>query len=144
MSSIVKNTEIGRETAKKFSTCDLLPYAKQLGEIFSRINRYGMEFEEGIVDAYFEEFDVVMNCSVFRDLVKGESAERIMNNYCRSFSDRLQFRKYFRRLPKKYRRNIDLREIERQIDAVDDTALQSGRSDVEQFVKTNYSNGNGE
>lgn len=99
------------------------------------------EFKENIAAVYFDEFDTEDNCLIFKNILEGFNSKEIVNTYCRSFSDLLQFRKYFRQLPRKYRRNIDFYGLEQRINEIDETALQSGRGEMSQFLNKNQNIG---
>lgn len=58
----------------------------------------------------------------------GKTTEQIVSTFSESFSDLLQFRKYFRHLPKEYKKGIDFYKLERTINSIDHTALNIDRS----------------
>lgn len=119
-------------------------YEERLCNDFQDVVELQEEFKDGIKMAYFDEFDAETNCQVFESILKGYNAEQIIEEFCGSFSDLLQFRKYFRQLPRKYRKNINFRTIEQRINEIDSTALESGRTDIHQFIKINQGNEEGE
>jgi replicative superfamily II helicase len=86
------------------------------------------EFKDNIAKAYFDEFDPGQNCKIFSHILAGKSTEQIIRTFSDSFSSLLQFRKYFRHLPKKYKKGIDFYKLERTINSIDDTALNIDRS----------------
>lgn len=148
VSDIIYNTKSGRDAQREVSRIDLLPYSKQLNHAINNfINEKDAlitSFREGISNAYFEEFNVDTNCQVFINILKGKTATQIMDDYCRSLSDRLQFRKYFHQLPKKYRKNTDFKGIDDGINDIDDSVLQSERVDMESFASINQIGREGE
>ncbi len=119
-------------------------YEERLCNDFQDVIKLQEEFKDGIKMAYFDEFDAETNCQVFESILKGYDTEQIIEGFCESFSDLLQFRKYFRQLPKKYRKNINFGTIEQRINEIDSTALESDRTDIRQFIKINQGNEEGE
>ena len=87
-----------------------------------------IEFKDNIAKAYFDEFDQKQNCEVFSWILMGKTTEQIITTFSESFSDLLQFRKYFRHLPKEYKKGIDFYKLERTINSIDHTALNIDRS----------------
>lgn len=88
------------------------------------------EFDENIAKVYFEEFDTEKNCEIFTDILLGVDMSKLIDKYAKSFSDILQLRKYVKQLPKRYRKNIDIAELDERINNIDETALNINRGKV--------------
>lgn len=88
------------------------------------------EFEENIADAYFDEYSIEKNCWNFSMILAGASTDDLMYYNEGSFSNLLQFRKYVRALPKQYRKNLNLSQIDDTINEIDETALNLERGKV--------------
>ena len=88
------------------------------------------EFKENIARVYFEEFSAEKNCEIFTAIVCGESPEDILHQYAdpSRFYDMLQFRKYVRSLPKKYRKGLT--KIDNLIREIDETAIDEDRGRI--------------
>lgn len=84
-------------------------------------------FENNIERVYFDEFSVEKNCKVFQDILIGKDINELLKKYCKSFNDKLQFRKYVMALPRKFRRDMDIEQLERIINEADSYALNYGR-----------------
>ena len=87
------------------------------------------EFEQQIANVYFDEYSVTENRKIFYNILLGGTTQEIIDNFCGSenFYDLLQLRKYAIRLPKQYRQAIDLQELEKIINEIDETALNENR-----------------
>ena len=83
------------------------------------------EFIENIGQVYFPEFSVEKNCEIFADIVCGIDPDKILNNNTNSFYDMLQFRKYVKSLPKRYRKGLT--KINSMIREIDETAIDEAR-----------------
>lgn len=101
------------------------------------------EFKENIARVYFEEFSAEKNCEIFTDIICGESPEDILRQYAdpSRFYDMLQFRKYVKSLPKKYRKGLT--KITDRINEIDDTVLNvyRGRVPVKEIGEELYKEG---
>lgn len=88
------------------------------------------EFKENIARVYFEEFSAEKNCKIFTAIICGESPEDILRQYAdpSRFYDMLQFRKYVRSLPKKYRKGLT--KIDNLIREIDETAIDEDRGRI--------------
>lgn len=88
------------------------------------------EFFENIPDVYFDEYSPKKNCKIFIDILDGKDVEQLKEKYVKDFNELLQFRKYLKVLPRKYRRNIDVAQLEGEINIIDSTALNYGRGNL--------------
>lgn len=88
------------------------------------------EFLENIARVYFDEYSPERNCEIFTEILCGIDSEEILQKYGMSenFSDMLQFRKYVRALPKKYRKGLT--KINDKIREIDETAIDGLRGNV--------------
>ena len=88
------------------------------------------EFKENIARVYFEEFSAEENCKIFTAIICGENPEDILCQYAdpSKFYDMLQFRKYVRSLPKKYRKGLT--KIDNLIREIDETAIDEDRGRI--------------
>lgn len=84
------------------------------------------EFAQNIAEVYFEEFNEKENCEIFRDILLGKT--NLIEKYGDSYNKLLQLRKYVISLPQKYRKAIDIDEIEQRIKDMDGTPLNEGRN----------------
>lgn len=95
------------------------------------------EFRENIDKAYFDEFSPQKNCAIFADIICGVEPDKILSKYANSdnFYNMLQFRKYVKSLPRKYR--IGLTGISSMIREIDETAIDEFREDslVEEILE---------
>lgn len=85
------------------------------------------EFRKNIAIVYFKEFNEEVNCEVFKDILLGTHIDTMIKKYSSSFRELLQLRKYIQRLPSKYRKNIDIVELENRINSIDSTVLNFER-----------------
>ena len=97
------------------------------------------EFDRNISEVYFDELDYKTNCDIFRDILVGKELDEILNVYCKNqnnddngynFYRLLQIRKYLRSLPKKYKKNLKICDIDSIINGIDDTALNIRRGAI--------------
>ncbi|MBQ2695188.1 hypothetical protein IJG04_00915 [Candidatus Saccharibacteria bacterium] len=90
------------------------------------------EFIDGIAQAYFDEYTPDENARMFASIIVGDDdgVGDIFEDKKRDFRSLLQFRKYLKRLPKKYRKKVDFAGLERMIDSIDDTATRVERGIV--------------
>ena len=88
------------------------------------------EFFENIPDVYSEEYSAKKNCKIFIDILDGKDITQLEEKYTKDFNDLLQFRKYLKALPRKYRRNIDITQLEEELNRIDYTALNYGRGNL--------------
>ena len=88
------------------------------------------EFSQNIGEAYFDEFSVEKNCSLFADVLLGKDINFLKDKYSETFFDLLELRKYLMALPSRYRENIDFAELEKIINRIDDTVLNIHRGEV--------------
>lgn len=88
------------------------------------------EFRENIAKVYFDEFTTVKNCRVFQDILIGTTMDDMINKYCNSFRDLLQLRKYVYSLPREYRQNVGIDELEDRINSIDSIALNLQRGAI--------------
>ena len=88
------------------------------------------EFLKNIANVYFDEYSPDINCKIFTEILCGIDSEDILERYgmSGSFNDMLQFRKYVRSLPKRYRKGLT--EINDRIREIDETAIDGFRSSV--------------
>lgn len=85
-----------------------------------------IEFNQNISEVYFDEYDWKFNCDIFRWIIQGENIEQILKHrevYFQNFNNLLQFRIYIKRLPRKYRKNINISTLEEKINNIDKTVL---------------------
>ena len=84
-----------------------------------------IEFNQNIANVYFEEYDKRLNCNIFENILEGFSEQDILcKNNIYDFYGLLQFRKYVKQLPKKYRKNISLEKIENKIREIDNSVFK--------------------
>lgn len=88
------------------------------------------EFRENIARVYFNEFSEKENCRIFKDILLGKNLNYMLEEYCSAFQDLLQFRKYVYGLPRRYRVNMKIAELEKIINDQDVTALNVGRGAI--------------
>ncbi len=81
------------------------------------------EFNQNIKNVYFDEFDVYDNCYIFECILLNKSVKEMIGLNLNNFNYLLQLRKYFKSLPKPYRKKSYILEIEKIINDIDDTAL---------------------
>ncbi len=88
------------------------------------------EFLQNIARVYFDEYSPERNCKIFTEILCGIDPEEILQKYGMSgnFNDALQFRKYVKSLPKKYRKGLT--KIDDRIREVDETAIDGFRGSV--------------
>ena len=115
------------ETYQPFNDYKTINYAKNFLNPES-MEKICVEFKDNIAKAYFDEFDEKENCEIFSWILMGKTTEQIVRAFSEKFSDLLQFRKYFRHLPKEYKKDIDFYKLEQTINSIDDTALSMDRS----------------
>lgn len=88
------------------------------------------EFRENIATVYFNEFSEKENCRIFTDILLGKNLNDMLEKYCSAFQDLLQFRKYVYGLPRRYRVNMRIAELEKIINDEDVTVLNVGRGSI--------------
>ncbi|MFZ2125739.1 MAG: DEAD/DEAH box helicase [Candidatus Saccharimonadales bacterium] len=115
------------QTYKPLDAFEMIKYANNPPKPES-IEKIGIEFKKNIAKVYFDEFDPMQNCEIFSWILMGKTTEEIVSTFSNNFSDLLRFRKYFRHLPKEYRKTIDFYRLEQKINSIDDTALNIGRT----------------
>lgn len=88
------------------------------------------EFDKNIARVYFDEYSPYQNCAIFTDIICGVNPDIILSKYASQdrFYDMLQFRKYVKSLPKKYRKGLT--KISDSINEIDDTVLNVYRGKV--------------
>ena len=88
------------------------------------------EFLQNIARVYFDEYSPERNCKIFTEILCGIEPEEILQKYGMSgnFNDMLQFRKYVKSLPKKYRKGLT--KINDRIREIDETAIDGFRGSV--------------
>ena len=88
------------------------------------------EFDKNIARVYFAEFTPHKNCQIFADILCGVEPDTILSKYANpaKFYDMLQFRKYVKSLPKKYRKGLT--KINDEIREIDETAIEAYRGKV--------------
>lgn len=88
------------------------------------------EFLQNIARVYFDEYSPERNCEIFTAILCGIEPEEILQKYGMSgnFNDMLQFRKYVKSLPKKYRKGLT--KINDRIREIDETAIDGFRGSV--------------
>lgn len=88
------------------------------------------EFDENIAKVYFDEYSPVQNCRIFTDILCGMAPDEILERYgtSGSFADMLQFRKYVKSLPKRYRKGLT--KINDKIREIDETAIDEYRGSI--------------
>ncbi len=84
------------------------------------------EFAQNISEVYFEGFTAKENCEIFRKILLDKT--NLIESCEGSYKELLQLREYARLLPKKYRKAIDIVQLEEQINDIDDTILNAGRN----------------
>ena len=91
---------------------------------------YRVEFMQNIGQVYFEGYSPETNCEIFAKILCGVEPEQILEEYgtSGSFFDMLQFRKYVKLLPKKYRKGLT--RIDDIIRDIDETAIDRYRGSV--------------
>ena len=88
------------------------------------------EFRDNIGTAYFDEYGVKRNCRIFKDILLGTDMDTLIERRCKSFQDIIQLRKYIYKLPRRYRKNISVVELEDRINDIDSTVLNLVRGDL--------------
>lgn len=88
------------------------------------------EFRRNIATVYFSEFSEKENCRIFTDILLGKTLNTMIKKYCSSFQDLLQFRKYVYSIPRKYRVNMQIAELEKIINDEDLTVLNVERGAI--------------
>ena len=88
------------------------------------------KFYKNIGSAYFDEYEPEKNCKIFIDILDGKDITELQEKYTNSFADLLQFRKYIKSLPKQYRQNFKISELDNKINEIDETALNYGRGNI--------------
>ena len=88
------------------------------------------EFLQNIARVYFDEYPPELNCEIFTEILCGIAPEDILEKLDMSgnFNDMLQFRKYVKALPKKYRKGLT--KINDKIRQIDETAIDGFRGSV--------------
>jgi len=88
------------------------------------------EFSQNIAEVYFDEYSPEGNCEIFVEILCGIDPDEILEKYGMSsnFTDMLQFRKYVKALPKKYRKGLT--KINDRIREIDETAIDGFRGSV--------------
>lgn len=88
------------------------------------------EFSQNIARVYFDEYSPDINCEIFVEILCGIDPDEILEKYGMSsnFTDMLQFRKYVKALPKKYRKGLT--KINDRIREIDETAIDGFRGSV--------------
>lgn len=88
------------------------------------------EFSQNIARVYFDEYSPEVNCKIFTEILCGIDSREILQEYGISgnFNEMLQFRKYVRSLPTKYRKGLT--EINDIIREFDETAIDGFRGSV--------------
>ena len=102
-----------------------------------------VEFDKNIARVYFDEYLPYQNCAIFTDIICGVNPDIILSKYASQdrFYDMLQFRKYVKSLPKKYRKGLT--KITDRINEIDDTVLNvyRGRVPVKEIGEELYKEG---
>lgn len=88
------------------------------------------EFLQNIAQVYFDEYSPERNCEIFTEIICGIKPEEVLQKYGVSgnFNNMLQFRKYVKSLPKKYRKGLT--KINDKIREMDETAIDGFRGSV--------------
>ena len=88
------------------------------------------EFDQNISRVYFDEYSPTLNCKIFTEILCGVEPDEILERYTDSdnFYGMLQFRKYVKSLPKKYRKGLT--KINDMIRTIDETAIDGFRGTV--------------
>ena len=92
------------------------------------------EFKDNIASVYDDELTPDNNCFLFGSILAGATMQKLKYEYLGdnpSFRDLLQFRKYLRHLPRKYRQGLDLKGLDDEINARDWTALNLERGKIQ-------------
>ncbi len=103
---------------------------KHMPEILEDEDDIDREFSQNIGEAYFDEFPVEKNCSLFADILLGKNSSFLREKYADTFFDLLELRKYLMALPSRYKINIDFAELESLINSIDHTVLNIHRGRV--------------
>lgn len=103
---------------------------EQIGDRKKELMPIQEEFRRNIATVYFSEFSEKDNCRIFTDILLGKNLNTMIEKYCSSFQDLLQFRKYVYNLPRKYRVNMQIAELEKIINDEDLTVLNVGRGAI--------------
>ena len=88
------------------------------------------EFLQNIAKVYFDEYSPEKNCKIFTKILCGIDSNDILEEYGMSgnFTDMLQFRKYVKNLPKKYRKGLT--RINDKIREIDEIAIDGFRGSI--------------
>ena len=97
------------------------------------------KFYKEIPNTYFEEYSPKMNCKLLLEILSGVEPDTIIDTDIEStenFYDLLQFRKYVKSLPKRYRKGLT--KINDIIDNIDETAIGGfrGKIDINEVIDT--------
>lgn len=97
------------------------------------------KFYKEIPNTYFEEYSPKMNCKLLLEILSGVEPDTIIDTDIEStenFYDLLQFRKYVKSLPKRYRKGLT--KINDIIDNIDETAIGGfrGKLDINEVIDT--------
>lgn len=88
------------------------------------------EYYRNIPNVYFEEYEPEQNCRIFIDILDGKDIIDLQKKHTKSYADLLQLRKYIKSLPKQYRQNLKISELDSIINGIDETALNYGRGNI--------------
>lgn len=88
------------------------------------------EFLQNIAKVYFDEYSPEKNCEIFTKILCGIDSNDIVEEYGMSgnFNDMLQFRKYVKNLPKRYRKGLT--KINSKIREIDEFAIDGFRGSI--------------
>lgn len=96
---------------------------KKITQIRTKCMEKEQEFCANIGKVYFDEFTPEMNCSVFTEILCNVNPNKILERYAnpRDFYQMLEFRKYVKGLPKKYKKGLT--RINNMVRDIDSTAI---------------------
>ncbi len=97
------------------------------------------KFYKELPNIYFEEYSPKKNCKLFLEILSGVEPDTIIDTDIdpeEDFYDLLQFRKYVKSLPKKYRKGLT--KINDMIDDIDETAMGGfgEKLDINEVIET--------
>lgn len=105
---------------------------KSLTEEIAYIEKYSIatnkndEFMQNIANVYFDEFDSKLNCILLNAILNKEDLTIIFNEQfdnSNNFYSLLQFRRYLKHLPTKYKNKDYISWVEKKINEIDNSAL---------------------
>lgn len=109
---------------------EFINYVDLRKQYFEDEEKLRPEFLANIADVYDDELSPEDNCFLFSRILTGATVKELQDSYLgdqNNFRDLLQFRKYLRHLPRKYRRTLDLKSLDDEINQIDWTALNLNR-----------------